>query len=238
MFQTFLEGGTKILTGWNTETKCGVETEGKAIQSLPHLGDPSHIQTPNPDNIVDANKCMTGAWYSCLLRGSDRAWQIQRQMLAAKHWTENRVPIGEIRERTEGAKRVCNPKRTTISTNQNPQSFEQVHFPHILITFLFTSAGWWARGEVELLLKVGCKKVMPTGYVSVMCVCVWCICHRTIFFFYWVFYLHFKCYPYFRFSLQKPDIPSPSPCFYEVSTLTHPPIPFHLSALTFPYTGA
>jgi hypothetical protein len=27
-----------ILTGGNMETKCGEETEGKAIQRLPHLG--------------------------------------------------------------------------------------------------------------------------------------------------------------------------------------------------------
>jgi hypothetical protein len=27
----------KILTGANTETKCGAETEGRAIQRLPHL---------------------------------------------------------------------------------------------------------------------------------------------------------------------------------------------------------
>ena len=37
-------------------------------------GDPSHIQTPNPDTIEDAKKClMTGAWCSCLLRDSARA---------------------------------------------------------------------------------------------------------------------------------------------------------------------
>jgi hypothetical protein len=28
----------KILTGGNMETKCEAETEGKAIQRLPHLG--------------------------------------------------------------------------------------------------------------------------------------------------------------------------------------------------------
>jgi hypothetical protein len=28
----FLRRGNKILTGGNTETKCGAETEGKAIQ--------------------------------------------------------------------------------------------------------------------------------------------------------------------------------------------------------------
>ena len=54
----------KILMGGNTERKCGAETEGKAIQRMPHLGmcTKSHIQTPNPDTIVDAKKCMlTGA---------------------------------------------------------------------------------------------------------------------------------------------------------------------------------
>ena len=30
--------GIKILTGGKTETKCGAETEGKAIQRLLHLG--------------------------------------------------------------------------------------------------------------------------------------------------------------------------------------------------------
>jgi len=45
------------------ETKFGAETEGMAIQCLPHLGiQPIYIQSPNPDNITDAKKCMlTGA---------------------------------------------------------------------------------------------------------------------------------------------------------------------------------
>ena len=73
---------------------------------------------------MDAKKCLlTGAWYSCLLRGSASAWKIQRRMLAANHWTEHRVPNGGVRERTEGAEGVCNPiGRTTISTNQTPQN--------------------------------------------------------------------------------------------------------------------
>jgi hypothetical protein len=33
-----LRKDNKILTGANTEAKCGAETEGKAIQRLPHLG--------------------------------------------------------------------------------------------------------------------------------------------------------------------------------------------------------
>jgi hypothetical protein len=94
-------------------------------ETVPH-GDPSHIQSPNADTIVDAKKCLlTGAWYSCLLGGSDRAWQVQSGMLTANHWTEPLIPTGGVRERTEGAEWVCNPRgRTTISTNQNSQSSE------------------------------------------------------------------------------------------------------------------
>ena len=33
-----LRRGNNILLGENTETKCGAETEGKAIQRLSHLG--------------------------------------------------------------------------------------------------------------------------------------------------------------------------------------------------------
>jgi hypothetical protein len=33
-----LRRGNKILKGGNTETKCGAETEGKAIQRLSYLG--------------------------------------------------------------------------------------------------------------------------------------------------------------------------------------------------------
>jgi hypothetical protein len=33
-----LRRGNKIPLGGHTETKCGAESEGKAIQRLPHLG--------------------------------------------------------------------------------------------------------------------------------------------------------------------------------------------------------
>jgi hypothetical protein len=76
-----------------------------------------------PWHYWDAKKCLLKrAWYSCLLRGSARALQIQRKMLAANHRTERGVPSGRVRERTEGAEDVCNPiGRTTLSTNQTPQ---------------------------------------------------------------------------------------------------------------------
>jgi hypothetical protein len=41
-----LRRGNKITMGGGTETKCGAETEGKAIQRLPHLGIHHHIQLP------------------------------------------------------------------------------------------------------------------------------------------------------------------------------------------------
>jgi hypothetical protein len=44
---------------------------------------------------------------------------MQRQMLAADHFTEHRLPNGGVRERAEGAKGVP-VGRTVISTNQSP----------------------------------------------------------------------------------------------------------------------
>jgi hypothetical protein len=86
-------------------------------------GDPSHLQSPNPDTAVDANKCLlTGAWYSYLLRCSASASQILRWMLPANHWTEHRVPNEGARERTQGAEGVRSPiGGTTIWPSQYPQ---------------------------------------------------------------------------------------------------------------------
>ena len=39
----FLRRGNKISMGGDTEAKCEAETEGKAIQRLPHLGIHTHI---------------------------------------------------------------------------------------------------------------------------------------------------------------------------------------------------
>jgi hypothetical protein len=66
--------------------------------------DPSHLQTPNPDTIADAKKCLlTGACYDWPLGGSARALTIQIGMLTANHWTEHRDPNGGVRGRSEGA---------------------------------------------------------------------------------------------------------------------------------------
>ena len=53
-----LRRGIKILMGEDTKTKYGGETGEKTIQKLPDLGNPSHIQSPNPDTIVDTKNCM------------------------------------------------------------------------------------------------------------------------------------------------------------------------------------
>jgi len=78
--------------------------------------------------LLMAKKFMlTGSWYNCLLRGSARAWQIQRRMLAANYCTENGVPIRGVGESIEGAEGVCNPIRTMITTNQSSQGLN--HHP-------------------------------------------------------------------------------------------------------------
>ena len=62
----------KILTGGNKETKCGAETEGKAIQRLP-----IHTLYSGPTQTevnVNAGKCLLmEALYVCLLRDSAKA---------------------------------------------------------------------------------------------------------------------------------------------------------------------
>ena len=81
-------------------------------------------QLPNPDTMADANKSLlTGAWYSCLLRGSARAWQTQKWMLTVIYWMDYRVHNEGARESTQEAEGVCSPiGGTTIWTNQHPQS--------------------------------------------------------------------------------------------------------------------
>jgi hypothetical protein len=73
---------------------------------------------------VDAKKCrLTGPWFFCLLWDSASAWQIQKWILTAIHWTEHRVPNEGARESPQGAKGVCSPiGETTISTNQYPRT--------------------------------------------------------------------------------------------------------------------
>ena len=57
-----LRKGNKILTGANTETKCGTETEGKAIQRLPHMGIHPIYSHQIQTLFLDTNKCLlTGA---------------------------------------------------------------------------------------------------------------------------------------------------------------------------------
>jgi hypothetical protein len=57
-----------------TETKCGAETEGMTIQGPEVPEDLSHIQSPNTNTVVDANKCLLKeACYSYLLKGSTSA---------------------------------------------------------------------------------------------------------------------------------------------------------------------
>jgi len=83
-------------------------------------------------------------------------------MLAANHWTENRTPIGGIRERIERAKGASDPIRTTTPTNQSFQGLN--HYPKTIHglthgSSCICSRGWpyWAPVEGKGLgpAKVG-----------------------------------------------------------------------------------
>ena len=47
--------------------------------------------------------------YGCLPRGPTRALEIQKQMFAAKHWSEHGVSNIGVREKTVGVKGVATP---------------------------------------------------------------------------------------------------------------------------------
>ena len=79
------------------------------------------MQTPNPDTIADAKKCLlTGAWYSCLLRGSARA--SYRYRCRCLQPTIG-LSTGHLGEGLKELKRFATPLgRTAVSTNWTPQS--------------------------------------------------------------------------------------------------------------------
>jgi hypothetical protein len=71
-----------LLSKGQAGTNCGGDTATHR--------DPSHLQTPNPDRVADTKKfLLTGAWYSCPPRGSERARPIQMRMDTAKYWNEH-----------------------------------------------------------------------------------------------------------------------------------------------------
>jgi hypothetical protein len=107
---SFLEGGTGY--PWKDRDKVWSRDWRNDHPETATPGDPSHKQPPKPDTIADANKILPiGALYSCLLRGSASAWQIQKWMFTVIHWTEHRVPNEETRESTKGSEGGLQPHR-------------------------------------------------------------------------------------------------------------------------------
>ena len=109
--------------------KVGRRNWRKGHQETVPPEDSFHIQLPKPDTTLDANKSLlTGACYSCLLRGSDSAWQMQTRMLTSIFWTEHRVPNGGARERTQGVEGVYSTTGgTTIWTNQYTETSQGIN---------------------------------------------------------------------------------------------------------------
>jgi len=152
MLHSFLKGETKIFIGRDMEEMFRTENEGMAIQSLAHMW-PIYIQPPKLNKINEAKKCMlTGTGYRSLLRDIARRCQIQRQMLAPNHWTENETPVGGIRERIGRVEGACNPIRTTMPTKQSFQGLN--HYPKTIHgpthgSNCICSKGWPCLAPIE-----------------------------------------------------------------------------------------
>jgi hypothetical protein len=113
----------KIFKAGNTETKCGAETEGKIIQKLPHLGIHPiyrhHIQTllwmprsaccQEPDIAVSRKALSEPGKYRS--EGSQPTFRLNPGS-----------PMEGLEKELKELKGFATIERTTISTNQTPQS--------------------------------------------------------------------------------------------------------------------
>ena len=143
--------GNKIPLEGVAETKFGAKTKDGPPRDTPP-GGPSHNQPPNADTIAYASKILLkGPWYSCLLWGYARAWQIQKWMLTIIYRMEHRATNVGARESTQGAEGVCNPiGGTTIWTNQQPH-----------VSSCIWSRRWPIRPSLEREVPWSCKLYMP-----------------------------------------------------------------------------
>jgi hypothetical protein len=112
-----------FLSKGNTGAKNGGETEGKAIQRLPHLGihPICRLQTQTvllmPRSICWQEPGIAPPWEALPEHDKYRCRCLQQTIHPIGCWDFNRG----VRGKTEGAVVVCNPIwRTTISTNQTP----------------------------------------------------------------------------------------------------------------------
>jgi hypothetical protein len=62
------------------------------------------------------------------------------------------------------------------------------------------------------------------------------VCMYLLIYFYWLLYLHFKCYPYSQFPLHKTPISLLSPCLYEGVLSLSCPLPLWGCSPTHPPT--
>ena len=115
-----LRSGNKIPMGRNTATKCGIKTEGKAIQRLPHWGSIPYTVTKTRHYcgcqavFVFRNLIWLSPERHCQ---SMTNTDVDVWVLTTNSWSEHRDPNGRVRKKNEGSEGVCNPiGRTTMST--------------------------------------------------------------------------------------------------------------------------
>ena len=111
----FLRGWNKTLMGASFETKCRSETKRKAIQNLPNLGIHSRYSHLTVTLLWMLRKTY---WKET---DSSVFWETLPEPDKHRSRYSHEVSNVGVREKPEGAERVCNPiGRTTTSTNQTP----------------------------------------------------------------------------------------------------------------------
>ena len=114
-----LRRGSKILMGGNMEKNCVVETEGKEIQRLPHLGiHPIYSHQTWMLLSMQGSVCFAGG--SLIWLFPERLCQ-RLTNIEANPCSQPLVPDGGVGEGIKGAEGVCSPMGgATVSIGQTP----------------------------------------------------------------------------------------------------------------------
>ena len=110
-------------------------------------GDPSHIQSPHPHTVVDANKCLlTDARYSSLLRGSAVPHKYRGGCSQPSIGLSTEAPNKELEKGSKELNGVCSLiGGITIWTSKYPQSSQGLNQqPKSMHDRTHdSSCGWW-----------------------------------------------------------------------------------------------
>ena len=149
-----------LIMGKNTHGRSYRDKFCSWDQSMGHPetappSDPSHNQQPNADTIAYASKILLKEpWYSCLLLGYARAFQIQKWLLTVTYWMEYWEP-------NEGAREKYPKEIKESATLYLEQQYELISTPRAFESSCICSRRWSNWSSFRRESPWSCKLYMP-----------------------------------------------------------------------------